>query len=437
MRDLYSRRNVIKIGLGGMVSAAALGLVGCDSVVPSSAQNASISMHLAFWGTATRDKLTKKAIGMFHEQHPTITITSSYTAFNKFWPALDTNIAAKNVPELFQMDMRYLSKYVRSGLMLDMTQLIYDQTIDLSDFDPLMLAGSKANNSIYGIPLGGNYQCLIYDTVLLAQAGVGTLPAPLTWDDYSRYTTEIAKAFKKKVYGSADSSGDISVFEIWVRQRGKELYTVDGRLAFNIQDVEDWFEYWNTLRTTGGCVPANIQAAASGASGPTNSSLAHGQAVFALPHSNEFEAYQALVKHKLDLLSIPSGPQPGLYFKPSQLLSISAQTPFVTQAASFIDFLINDPNGIKSIGIERGIPGSQKAQVLLAPGLTNAQKQEVAFTNAISAGNTIRVKEVLDPPQASQIATIFGNEAGHVGAKKASVATAAQNFYKAAQQLLV
>jgi multiple sugar transport system substrate-binding protein len=437
MSDLYSRRNAIKMGLGGMVGAAALGLAGCDSATPLFAQNSPVSMHLVFWGTATRDKLTTKAINLFHDQHPTTTITSHYTTFNQFWPTLDADVAAKNIPELIQMDMRYLSKYVRSGLMLDMTQLIYDQTIDLSDFDPLMLDGSKANNSIYGIPLGGNYQCLIYDTVLLAQSGVGVLPATLTWEAYAHYMTEIAKAFGKKVYGSADSSGDISVFEIWVRQRGKELYTVDGRLAFDLQDVEDWFHYWDQLRISGGCVPANIQATASGASGPTNSSLAHGVAVFALPHSNEFEAYQALVKHRLNFLPIPTGSEAGLYFKPSQLLSISAKTPFVTQAAGFIDFLINDPNGIKSIGIERGIPGAQKAQVLLAPGLTDAQKQEVAFTNALSAGTMIRVKEVLDPPQASQVATLFGNEAGHVSFKKSSVTGGAQAFYTSAQKVLV
>ena len=437
MRDLYSRRNALKLGLGGLASASLLGLAACDSATPSSAQSSSANMHMLFWGTATRDKLTQKAIKFFHDQHPTVTITTHYTTFNGTWPQLDADVAAKKTPDLIQMDMRYLSQYVRDGLLLDMTQLIYDQTIDLSDFDPLMLDGSKANNSIYGIPLGGNYQCLIYDTVLLDRAGVGALPDTFTWESFAQYTASIANAFGKKVYGSSDASGDISVFEIWVRQRGKELYTVDGRLAFEVQDVEDWFNYWSQLRASGGCVPANIQAAASTASGPPNSPLAHGLAIFALPHSNEFEAYQASAKHKLDFFPIPTGPQAGLYFKPSQLLCIAATTPFVTQAANFIDFIINDPNGIKSFGIERGIPGTQKSQILLAPGLTVAQKQEVAFTNAISAGNTIRVKEVLDPPHASKVATIFGDNAGHVSFKKSSITAGAQAFYVAAQKALL
>lgn len=167
-----------------------------------------------------------------------------------------------------------------------------------------------------------------------------------------------------------------------------------------------------------------------------NSSLVHGLAVFAFPHSNEFEAYQALTKHKLGLLPIPLGSGPGLYFKPSQLISISAKTPFVMQAANFIDFIINDPNGIKAIGIERGIPGALKAQGLLRPSFTTAQLQEFTFTNIISASNMIRVKEVLDPPVASQVASLFGKRAGDVSFKRSSVTAGAQAFFSAAQKAL-
>ena len=436
MRTLYSRRGAIKVGLGGLASVSALGLAACDSTVPPPPLQSSLLLHLLFWGTATRSKMTQSATTLFHNQHPDITITSQYTTFNDVWKALDTLVAEGKTPELFQMDMRYLAKYVRSGLMLDLTQLIYNQTIDLTDFDPLMLDGSKANNALYGIPLGGNYQCLLYDTVLLARAGVGAVPVGMSWQVFADYVKAIAQSFGKRIYGTSDSSGDLSVYEIWVRQRGKELYTVDGRLAFNEEDLAEWFDYWDQLRTSGGCVSAQIEAAASGASGPANSPLVHGKAVFAIPHSNEFEAYQALTKNKVGLAPIPLGTIAGLYFKPSQLISISAKTSHVTEAAQFIDFIINDPGGIKAIGIERGIPGALKAQTLLAPSFTPAQREEVTFTNMISNSTLIRVKEVLDPPAASQIATIFGDVAGEVSFKRTTVSDGAQAFFAAVQKVL-
>jgi multiple sugar transport system substrate-binding protein len=438
MSNLYKRRDALKMGLGGLAGMSALGLVACDSNVPPPAPTLSGTalMHLLFWGTATRNKLTNKAVALFQDQNADVMITSQYTTFNNFWGMLDTLVAGGKTPDLVQMDMRYLAKYVKSGLLLDLTQLIYNQTIDLSDFDPLMLDGSKANNSLYGVPLGGNYQCLLYDSVLIDKANIGAIPPTMNWQTFAEYTTELTRALGKNIYGTGDSSGDLSVYEIWVRQRGKELYTVDGKLAFDVQDLADWFDYWAQLRNNKGCVPPAIQALASSASGPATSPLVHGNAVFALPHSNEFEAYQALMKHKIHFLPIPLGAQPGLYFKPSQLISISTKTPYVNEAAQFIDFIINDPNGIKAIGIERGIPGALKAQTFLKPSFTTAQLEEYTFTNAISNSTLIRVKEVLDPPMASQVATIFTNVAGAISSKHTTVSDGAKAFYAEAQKTL-
>lgn len=440
MDTVYSRRNAVKMGLSGLAGLSAFGLASCSdtsttTTAATNVTNSPANMQLLFWGSATRDKLTKKAIGLFEQQHAHVTISSSITAaFNDYWTKLDGLIASKHVPSLIQMDMQYVSKYARSQLMYDLTQLIYNQTIDLSDFDPLMLDGSKANNTLYGIPLGGNYECLLYDSALVGQSGVGDPPANMTWDMFANYTHALSQALGPDVYGTADSSGDISVYEIWVRQRGKELYNTDGTLAFEVQDVEDWFNYWSQLRSSGACVTPAIQATFVG--GPSTSTLVHGKSVFVITHSNELEAYQALTPHTIQPLLIPNGPGPGLYFKPSQLMSIAAKTPYVKEAAAFINFIINDPNGITSIGIERGIPGAAKAQALLKPTLTAVQQRELAFTNATSQSGSIRVKEVLAPPKANQVTTLFLQAATNVSLKNIPIADSAQAFIKAAQKAL-
>lgn len=436
MSNLYNRRQAMKMGLAGLASVSALGLSACDSTASQPPAPTNASMHMLFWGTASRDKLTKKAITAFQGLHANTTITSQYTTFNNVFKTLDGLVASGKTPDLIQMDMRYLAKYIRSGLLLDLTQLIYNQVIDLADFDPLMLDGSKANNSLYGIPLGGNYQCLIYDSVLVEKSGVGPVPQDMTWQTFATYTTELTQALGKNIFGTGDSSTDLSVYEIWLRQRGKEVYTVDGRLAFDTQDLGEWFDYWIQLRNNKGCVPPSMAVNAAATSGPATSPLVGGHAVFALPHSNEFEAYQALMKNKVHLAPIPLSPGPGLFFKPSQLMSISAQSPFASQAAQFIDFIINDPAGIKAIGIDRGIPGALKAQTLLHPSFTPAQLEEVTFTNDISHSTMIRVKEVLDPPAASQIATIFTNVATDVSFQRTKPANGAQTFFTQAQKVL-
>lgn len=436
MRQSYSRREALRIGLGSLAGLSMFELNACDGATPgASGVGSHIGMHLLFWGTATRNTLTGKAINAFVQHYPNVSISSQYMVFNDYWPKMDKLIASGATPDVFQMDMRYVAKYARQNLMLDLTQLIYQQTIVLSDFDPLMLDGSKANNAIYGIPLGGNYQCLLYDSVLVENSGVGPLPTNLNWDEFAQYATALAGVLGKTIYGVGDSSGDLSVYEIWIRQRGKELYTVGGGLAFTMQDVADWFDYWNRLRISGGCVPADITALYTGG-GAANSTLVHGKSVFVMPHTNEFESYQAALKHTLNLALLPSGDQPGLYYKPSMLMSVAANTPYRDAAVRFVDFLINDPQGIKAIGMERGIPGSLKAQALLTPNFTPTQQKELDFSNFVAKSGRVRLKEVLDPPAASQVATLFTKASTDVSSKKSTVVEGAQAFYAAAQKVL-
>jgi multiple sugar transport system substrate-binding protein len=438
--DTYnpSRRNVVKMGLGGLAGLSAFELASCNDTPPTTsvATKTAVKMQLLFWGTTTRNKLTTKAISLFEQQHTDIAITSSYAAFGDYWPKLDALVASGHTPALFQMDMQYLSLYVREQLMYDLTQLIYNQTIELSDFDPLLLDGSKANNALYGIPLGGNYQCLLYDSALVDKSGVGDLPAKITWDVFAQYTRELSHALGPGIYGVTDSSGDASVYEIWVRQRGKELYNADGTLAFDVQDVEDWFNYWSILRNSGACVTPAMQVAFAAKGGASNSPVIHGQSVFGIPHSNELESYQALTSHTIMLYPIPDGPGPGLYFKPSMLISIAANTPYVLEAAAFIDFIINDPGGITAFGIERGIPGVAKAQALLNPTLTAVQQREIAFTNATSQSGSIRIKEVLSPPKAGKVAALFTQASTDVSVKHVSISDSAKAFITNAKKIL-
>ncbi len=263
MPQIYNRRTF----LHATAAFAALSLAGCGAMgdgAPTTSQttlSGPVSLSLLFWGTTTRNTLTQNAIALFEKQNKLVTFTSQYKAFTDIWGLLDQQIAAGKTPDLIQMDMRYVARYAKAEVMLDLTQMIYDQKIQLGDFDPLVLEGSKANDAVYGIPLGGNFECLLYDATLLDQSGV-TVDA-WNWDTFAQQMVAITTGLGGKVYGVGDSSGDFSVFEIWLRQSGRELYTVDGQLAFTSQDVQNWFSFWYQLRQSKGCVPADVQAAMS------------------------------------------------------------------------------------------------------------------------------------------------------------------------------
>ncbi|EFH81619.1 ABC transporter substrate-binding protein [Ktedonobacter racemifer] len=270
-----------------------LDLIGCGSDTSTAANK---TLQLSFWGPASRNKLTQNAIKAFQQAHSNITIHSWFADFSVYFNKLNTQIASGGIPDLIQMDMSYVARYVQEHELLDLTPFVNDKTIDLSDFDQSMLKNSEDNGVLYGISMGGNYECMIYDATLIQEAGLGTPPTSWTWNEFATYAGNISSALKSKgVYGSPDASGAIDMFEIWVRQRGKELWTTDGKVMFTVDDIASWFSYWDGMRKSGACAPAQIQATVTG-SGPSTSLLAAGKTAFATGHSNQFGSFQALTK---------------------------------------------------------------------------------------------------------------------------------------------
>jgi multiple sugar transport system substrate-binding protein len=435
MKTLYSRRQAMGLGLG---SLAGLALAGCDTSTTTTIQSLSsqgpASLQMFFWGSATRDKLTRQAINLFHQGHPDVTIGSQYSGNDTYYIKLDKKIASGTTPDLIQMDMRYIAQYVRRGILLDLSPLIYNQTINLSDFDPVLLAGSKVNNSLYGIPWGSNYQCMFYDKTQIAQAGFGPVPDNITWETFAAYTTDLSRMLGYQVYGTSDGSVNYDNFEIWIRSRGKELYTQQGHLAFELADVTDWFNYWSDLRKAKGCLPMDIQATMDLTGTPNDSSVIKGKTVFSHLFSNQYEAFQRATPHLLGLVSYPKASTTGLYLKASLLLSISANSNYQIQAANFCSFIINNSGVVKALGLERGVPGSLQGLSVLKPQLTPIQQTIVTFMNHIANTGGARIKEVLDPPAAGQIADSLLRIGKDIGLGKTSASDGAKAFFTAAQK---
>ena len=430
----YSRRQMIALGLG-----AALGLAGCDTSATTAMPSAApTTLSMVFWGSTTRDKLTKQAIGLFHQANPNVTITSQVISdFIVYWTKLNGMIASGKIPDLIQMDMRYVAQYVRERILLDLTPFIYNQTIDLSDFDPLLLDSSKVNNGIYGIPLGGNYQAYIYDKTAIQQTNIGPLPAIVTWDTFREYTTELTKALGNGIYGTMDQSGEITAFEVWIRQRDKELYDQNGKINFDLADVGDWYSYWDIMRKANACLPMSIQSKMDLTGTPIDSSLIKKKTVFVTFYSNVLQPFQAATTHTLGMTPLPIGPTPGMYLKTSQMLSIATTTKDSTDCARFASFLINNAGGVKALGLERGVPGSIKGRALLNPHLDTTQQAIMAYINLVSNSGITRPREVLDPPGAGQVAILLRKVAHDIGFGKVSVSDGAKEFYTSALKALM
>jgi multiple sugar transport system substrate-binding protein len=446
MNHRFSRRQLVVSGIGTAATLSGLSLLSAcgTSTIPTGSidVNATLGpaqLELYFWGAAARDTITRKVIDLYTKAHSGITFNSSFTGFSTYWTKLDTQIAGGGEPDVFTMDMRYVKKYADKKLIVNLKDYFSnDKPIDLRDYDQQLLNSARVDGELYGIPTGGNYTAYVYSKTLVERANIGPVPQTFTWDTFAEYTAKLHESLKT-VYGAQDMSHILTAFEVWVRQHNAELYTKDGsKLGFDRSVVLGWFKFWDKMRKSGGCVPAEIEKAYDGTNGAPTSTLINGKSVFVHIPSNLFEQYAQATKDSLGLISIPKSTEskatPGMFQKPSMLWSIGTRSKYKLHAASFIGFCTNNDEAIKTLQIDRGVPGSTHAQQVLKPTLTPFQQITVSYHQVVASLNKdlVRAKTILDSAGAGTVDTALGNAAYAVAYGNKSPEAAADSFMKEA-----
>jgi multiple sugar transport system substrate-binding protein len=366
-----SNRRQFLLGSAAVVGAAATGLR------PAFAD--TVNMRQIFWGSQARADRTYKANDLFSQKNPDDKIASEFYAWNDYWPKLATETAGGNAPDIIQMDYRYIVEYADRQAIAPMDEFV-GKELDLSDFDQDQIEGGKVHGKLYGISLGANSVALIDNTAAFKEAGVPVPDNNFTYDDLMKAGDAFNKVGKMKV--TQDASGVEPALENWLRQRGKALYTADGKLAFDAKDATEWFQLWDKMRSAGICVSPDDQALDTGPLAQTMVVL--GKAAITYANSNQLVAFQALMKDPITISAFPriaAGAKGGHYRKPSMFWSIANASKVKSEAAKYLSFFIDDLDAAKVLGIERGIPAAKHVRDAIAPTLSPQDQISLNFVS--------------------------------------------------------
>lgn len=375
MTHKISRRNVLAGG-AALLSMSALG--------PAFAQEARL--RVLWWGSQARADRTNKVNQLFQEQNAGVAINGEFLGWSDYWPRLATQVAGRNAPDIIQMDYRYIVEYARRGALAPLDDYL-GSVLKVEDFDQVQIKGGSVEGKLYGISLGANSAAMMVNVAAFEEAGI-ELPTPsTTWEEMARTGAEITKAGKRKgFYGLSDGSAVEPLFENWLRQRGKALFTADGKIAYDANDAAEWFAMWQKMREDKACVPPDIQALDQ--YNVETSPLSLGKAAASFAHSNQFVAYQGINKDKLALRSHPlidKDAKGGHYRKPSMFFSVSAQTKDPELAAKYVNFFVKDPEAAEILGVERGVPESAAVRGKLASTLDELGRAMLDYVSGLGA----------------------------------------------------
>lgn len=364
---------------GALGGAAALSLFGSLGL---RAQNAALG--LIWWGNPDRDRRTNEVVALFTQQTGREVLPETY-GWGDYWQKLATQAAGGSLPDLIQMDYRFIFEYARRGQLAALDPFIGAQ-LQLDDFDANQLASGRVDGSLYGISMGANSHAHIYKKPVFEATGA-TMPDMTTWTDgdFMALGLAIKDQLPAGMYFTQNMGFIEPRLEGFVRQRGKALYTETGEVGFELQDLKDFFGYWKTMQDEGLTPPADVQAL--DATGKMEESMiVSGKSLFGFIHSNQLVANQNLVTEELEMVMVPSqaGGQPGQYLKPSMLLSMAESSTNKEAAAELMNFFITNHDAAGILQIERGVTGDASVAALLMGGLTGTESKIVDYLAVVA-----------------------------------------------------
>jgi multiple sugar transport system substrate-binding protein len=378
----------------GLVAAAALALTACGGGDAEPAAegaatadpNAEVTLNFTWWGNDDRATRYEEALALFQEEHPNITVQTSFQDFPNYWTARSTEAAGRSLPDVMQFDLSYLREYTENGHLLDLTEYI-GNGIDTEQIDESLLQSGVLEDEQVGIPTSTNTLAMFYHPSLLEQTGVEAPSEDYTWEEYNEFIAAVSAAGQstpegQPIFGGADYTNTFWFFLQWLVQQGKTPFTDEGEFGFEEADMAEFLELTADLRADKAVYPVErgIQLLPLGG-------FTVNESASEISWDNFLAGYTAdSGDEAIQMMPVPSNEdgEKAMFFKPSMLLSAGANTEHPAEAAMLIDFLINDPEVGRIFGTSKGVPATQAQRDAMVLEEGSVDARVVAYEEAVA-----------------------------------------------------
>ncbi|MET0238108.1 MAG: extracellular solute-binding protein [Kibdelosporangium sp.] len=331
-----------------------------------------VTISFAWWGSDGRATITKQAVDLFQQRNPTIKVSTTFSAYAAYWEKVATQTAGGNPPDVITMDTRYLAEYGERNVLLNLNEGAGKQ-ISLADVNPELANTGTIDGKRYAVPWAQNASSLVYDPAAYQAAGADP-SRPMTWEQFRAAAEKVSAANGFTVRGVTDFGMIDSALEIWLRQRGKSMFTEDGKLGFGPAELREYWELAGRFRTSRAATEAAVTASYN--TSPEQAPLGKKLTSAEFAYDSVYPGFQKANGKDLKVAPYPSDDagNTGQYRRPSMFLSVSARGKAQEASAKLVNFLINDPEAGKILGADRGLPPNLKVREQLAGAATGTNK---------------------------------------------------------------
>jgi multiple sugar transport system substrate-binding protein len=394
-------------------------------------------LRLTWWGNPARDEMTLKAVSLFTQKNPGVSIDTETVGWGSYWDKLNTQASTNSLPDIIQMDFAYIQQWVSKNQLLELTPYI-NKTFDASNIPETLLSLGKLDGGIYGIALGTGMPGTCYDPAIVEKAGLPPIDSTKwTLKDFEDISNTIFRNTGIKTLPICPQEPK-SAFEVFVRQTGNNFFAADGKSLGFTNDPQMLRNFWEVqlrLLDSGALLAPDIAFVKTSVE---EEPFVRGQTWNHFIASNQLVAYTQAAGKPIKMALIPIMPNAKAYgnvAKPTMYFCISSKSANPDLAMKFINFFVNDLAVSDIIQAERGAPlPNNVREHLMAVTSDPVQKEMFAFADLVTQ-YSIPVGPP-DPPGALEVTALFRDMTVQILTKAISVDEAVSKFIAEANGIL-
>ncbi|MFT4007976.1 MAG: sugar ABC transporter substrate-binding protein [Lacrimispora sp.] len=384
-----------------------------------------VELRISWWGSDARHEATLKALDLFMEKHPDIKVTAEYQGWDGYHDKLMTQISSGTEPDVYQLDNNvYFASLAANDKLGDLTPYIGKQ-LNLDDYPDSALTWARYNGVQYGVPSGLNGPLFIWNKKIFDEAGVAYPTNEWSWEDFEKACQEIYDKTGK--YGMKEPSYFLTM--TMVRQAGQWFASEDGKLLDFTQALSGVYEQYNKWRETGVFPPLDLTV---GQESQQDNLFLSCDAACEVNHIATMPQDHAAMAEEVELgVSLVPGTAQngGAYMLASMPWTLGKASKHPEEAATLIDFLINDKDAAKILMTVRGVPAPESIREIISPMLEGDALLVVDGVNLL-VENTERIDYEWLVPGSAVIENTIMDEQYATGYGQKTPLEAAANAFK-------
>ncbi|WP_127836734.1 ABC transporter substrate-binding protein [Clostridium prolinivorans] len=366
-------------------SLALTTLTACGSKSSNNANDSSgnkqVTLRFSWWGDDSRHKATLEAIKQFETKYPNIKIQAEYAGWDGYQDKQTTQMAGGTAADIMQINWNWLPIFSNDGNgFYDLNSLSKELGLE-ENYSKDILETGTVKGKLNAIPVALTGRVFYFNKTTYDKNGV---ELPKTWDDLMNAGQKFKDGSYPIIIGSYDSW--LLAMTYAEQVTGKQFISNDGKLVFTQDDIKTGLQFYKELLDKKAATPIQVITAEGGKGTATIAQL---PSFLSGKFAGIFEWTSAVSKCASPLkeknmemvfggLPILEGAKnSGAIVKPSMMFAINKNCKYPKEAATFLNYILNDPEGVKLMGTNRGIPVSKIAlETLKAEGKVSGLEYE-------------------------------------------------------------